>query len=338
MALKWYDGAEIWAASGYQSRGYIAGTTSFAAARISPGTTSMQFSDASLTTPSLGEQNTWIVGFGFKLGGNAGEWRFLDASVDQCSLEIHDNGDSTFEWKMMRGATELERTTEAFVYNVWHYFELKVTVRAGVNGAYELRHNENAVMSDTGINLADTGADGCDSHQFGLTPAGQTVWMDDIYICDDQGSIRNDFLGDSVIVALLSQAEGNQNDFTPSTGIDNEALIDDPSNAPSSADYVSSDTNGHQDFYTYDDLPATGIGTIFGIRVITDAAMATVGSRVLKPKFRAASTSEGDGDDFTVDGTTLLSYPVIMEQDPVALSDWTKTEIDGGEFGVEVVS
>ena len=66
--------------------------------------------------------------------------------------------------------------------------------------------------------------------------------------------------------------------------------------------------------------------------------MVSVGSRVLKPKFRAASTSEGDGDDFTVDGTGLLSHPIIMEQDPVALAAWTKTEIDGGEFGVEVVS
>jgi hypothetical protein len=338
MTLKWYDGAEIWAATGYQARGYLAGTTGFSTARISPGTSSMTFNGQSLTTPSLGEQNTWIVGFGFKLEGNTGEWRFLDAGVDQCSLEIHDNGDSTFEWKMMRGGTELERTAEAFVKDVWHYCELKVTVRAGTDGAYELRHNENSVMSDTGVNLADTGSDGCDAHQFGLTTAGQIASMDDIYICDDQGATNNDFLGDSVIVALLPQAEGNQNDFTPSTGIDNAALVDDPSNAPSSADFVSSDTNGHTDLYTYDNMPATGIGTIFGIRIVTDAAMQTVGSRVLRPKFRAASTSEGEGDDFAVDGTTLLSYPIILEQDPVAAAAWTKTEIDSGEFGVRVVS
>jgi hypothetical protein len=339
MTLKWMDGAEIWAASGYQSRGYLAGSTGFtASARISPGTQAMTFNGTSLTTPSLGEQNTWIVGFGFKLSGNAGEWRFLDAGVDQCSLEIHDNGDSTFEWKMMRGATELERTAESFAKDVWHYFEAKVTVRTGANGAYELRHNENNVMSDTGVNLADTGSDGCDAHQWGLAPAAQIITMDDIYICDDQGSTNNNFLGDSVIVGLLTQAEGNQNDFTPSTGTDNEALVDDPSNSPSTADYVSSDTVAHQDFYTYDNLPATGLGTIFGIRVVTDAAMQTAGSRTLKPKFRAASTSEGDGTTFAVDGVTVLSYPIIMEQDPVAVGAWTKTEIDGGEFGIEVVS
>jgi hypothetical protein len=331
------DGAEIWAASGYQDRGYLAGNTGFSTARISPGTSSMQFNGTSLTTPAFGSQNVWIVGFGFKLSGNAGEWRFLAAGVEQCNLEIVDGG-TTFEWALKRGATTIATTAETFAKDVWHYFELKVTVRTGINGAYELRHNESNVLPGASVNLADTGSDGCDSHQWGLAPAAQIITMDDIYICDDQGTTNNDFLGDSVIVALLSQAEGNQNDFTPSSGIDNEALIDDPSNAPSSSDYVSSDTNTHQDFYTYDNMPATGIGTIFGIRVVTDAAMQAVGSRVLKPKFRAASTSEGDGADFTVSGTTLLSYPVIMEQDPVAASAWTKTEIDGGEFGVEVVS
>lgn len=337
MTLKWMDGAEIWAATGYQTRGYLAGSTGFGAARISPGTSSMTFNGQSLTTPSLGEQNTWIVGFGFKLSGNVAEWRFLDAGVDQCSLEIVD-GSGVFEWRLKRGSTTIDTTSETFAKDVWHYFELKVTVRTGTDGAYELRHNENNVMSGSSVNLADTGSDGCDAHQFGLTVAAQVATMDDIYICDDQGANNNDFLGDSVIVGLETVAEGNQNDFTPSTGIDNEALVDDASGSPSVADYISSDTNAHQDFYTYDNLPATGIGTIFGIRVVTDAGMATVGSRTLKPKFRNAATSEGDGTTFAVDGVTVLSYPIIMEEDPVATSAWTKTEIDGGEFGIEVVS
>jgi len=331
------DGAEVWAATGYQSRGYLAGTSGFSTARISPGASSMTFNGTSLTTPAFGQQNVWTVGFGFKLSGNVGEWRFLDGGVEQCNLEVVD-GSGVFELRLKRGATTIDTTSETFAKDVWHYFEFQVTVRTGTNGAYELRHNENNVMSGASVNLADTGSDGCDSHQFGLTVAAQVLGMDDIYILDDQGTTNNDFLGDSVIVALEAQADGNQNDFTPSAGGVNADLIDDPSDTPSSADWISSDTNAHQDFFTYDNMPATGIGTIFGLRVVTDAAMQAVGSRVLKPKFRAASTSEGDGADFTVSGTTLLSYPVIMEQDPVAAAAWTKTEIDGGEFGVEVVS
>lgn len=337
MTLRWMDGAEAWQASGYQSRGYIAGSSGFSTARITPGTSSMQLNGTSLTTPAFGQQNIWTVGFGFKLAGNAFEFRFLDAAVEQCNLEVVD-GSGVFELRLKRGSTTIDTTAEAFAKDVWHYFELQVTVRTGTDGVYELRHNEVDVMSGSSVNLADTGSDGCDSFQFGLAPAAQILGIDDLYILDSLGTTNNDFLGDSVIVALETVAEGNQNDFTPSTGIDNQALIDDPPTSTSSADWISSDTNAHQDFFTYDNMPATGIGTIFGLRVIADAAMQAVGSRVLKPKFRAASTSEGDGDDFTVSGTTILSYPVIMEQNPVAAAAWTKTEIDGGEFGVEVVS
>jgi hypothetical protein len=339
MTLKWLDGAELWGATGYLARGYASGTAGFETTnfRLSPGTRAYTFNSSELVTPSLGAQNTWIVGFGLNvLSAVTGEWRFLAASVEQCSLEYHDNGDSTFEIKVMRGATEIDRTAEAFPIATWHYFEAKMTIRTGTNGAYEIRHNENSVLSGTLVNLADTGADGCDSHSWGHTSA--TIAMDDIYICDNQGSTNNDWLGDSVCVALLPTAEGNQNDFTPSTGVDNSALVDDPDTVANATEYVSSDTNAHQDFYAYEDLPATGLGTIFGIRVVTDAAMVSVGNRTLKPKFRAASTSEGDGDDFVVDGTGIIAHTVIMEQDPVALAAWTKTEIDGGEFGVEVVS
>ncbi len=341
MTLKWYDGAELWGDSGYLSRGYAAGSAGFDTTtfRISPGTRAYTFNGQSLTTPSVGLQNVWYVGFGLKIPAAIdGEFRFYKSATEQCRLEYHDNGDSTFEIKVMRGAVEIDKTASNFPLNTWMYVEAKITVRDGVDGTYDIRVNENSVLSGTGVNLGEVGSDGADSFSYGHTSAGKVISMDDIYILDDQGTTNNTWLGDSVAVALLPTAEGNQNDFTPSSGIDNSALVDDPDETSSSADYVSSDTNAHQDFYAYENLPATGLGTIFAIRIVTDAAMVSVGSRVLKPKFRAASTSEGDGDDFTVDGTTLLGHPIIMEQDPVALGAWTKTEIDGGEFGVEVVS
>jgi hypothetical protein len=266
-----------------------------------------------------------------------GEWRLMDAGVEQCRIELVDNTTS-FEWKLMRGAVEIDRTAEAFPANVWHYFEFQVTVRGTTNGAYELRHNEVDVMSGTGVDLADGGSDGADIHSFGHSGGGQVIKLDDIYILDSLGAVNNDFLGDSVIVGLLPIADGNQNDFTPSTGIDNYALVDDPSASPSSSDYVDSDTNTEQDFYDYANLPATGLGAIHAVNVISDAAMETVGNRTLKPKFRAVSTAEADGANFVVQGTTLLSHPVILEIDPVTSTTWTQSEIDGGEFGIEVVS
>ncbi len=342
MVLKWIDGGEIWgdAAGNYQGRGYQSGTTAIGAPRISPGLRSLATQGNALVTPVLGQTNSWVVGFGLKidLATQVFQWRFLDAGLEQLRVISLDNGDGTYELRVLRGATVLGTTAEAFAENIWHFFEIKATVRTGTDGSVQIRHNETNVLTLASQNTADQGTDGCDAHSFGHAGAGPAVLMDDIYILDSTGTVNTDYLGDVVAVGILPDGEGNQNDFTPSSGIDNAALVDDVSTTASEADFVSSDTNAHQDFYTYGDLPATGLGSIFGIRIVTDAAMLTVGNRTLKPKFRAASSSEGDGDDFVVDGTVVVSHPVILDEDPVALAAWTKTAIDGGEFGVEVVS
>lgn len=340
MTLKWHDGAELWGHATYQGRGYLSGSSSFVTSdpRVPPGTRAFSFGPGVLTTPSLGAQNTWIVGFGLKMTSNQEPgWRFLNANNEQCRIEVFDNGNSTFELRIMRGVTQVAITNQSFAQNVWHFFEAKLTVRTGVNGAFEIRRNESSVLSGSSVNLADTGSDGCDAHSWGLV-SGSGCLMDDIYILDDQGATNNNFLGDVVIVGLLPTAEGNRNEFTPSSGTNNAALVDDPDDLPSESDFVSSDTNGHTDLYAYENLPATGLGTIFGIRVITDAGMATVGSRTLRPKFRDGGGSEGNGANFIISGTAVLSKPVIMEQNPVTASAWTASDINNGEFGVEVVS
>ncbi len=342
MVLKWMDGAEIWGDSSgvYQSRGYAGGTTTIGAARLSPGLRSLNFGSNLQLTPVLGQTNVWVVGFGLQMAASNSifEWRFLDAGLEQVRLEASDNGDDTFEIKVFRGATELGVTSESFVEGIWHYFECKMTVRTGTNGAVEVRHNETSVLTLSSQNTADQGTDGCDAHEFGRNTAASTMLMDDIYILDNTGAVNNDFLGDVVCVGLLPTADGNQNDFTRSTGAVNADNVDDISTTADEAAWNSSDTNAHQDFYVYEDLPATGLGSIFGVRIVTDAAMEAVGNRTLKPKFRAASTAEGDGANFVVDGTSVVSHVVILDEDPVALGAWTRTEIDAGEFGIEVVS
>lgn len=343
MVVKWIDGGEIWgdAVGVYQSRGYQSGGgVGVAAPRISPGLRSVMTQGTALVTPVLGQQNSWVAGFGLFIGNSTSvfQWRFLDNGLEQLRVITVDNTDGTYELRALRGATVLGTTSESFIQGIWHFFEIKATVRTGANGSVQIRHNETTVLTLSSINTADQGSDGCDAHSFGHAGAGPSVHMDDIYILDSTGGVNDDYLGDVVAVGVLPNGDGNQNDFTPSTGVDNSANVDDSSTTADEVAWNSSDTNAHQDFYTYEDLPATGLGSIFAIRIVTDAEMLTIGSRVLKPKFRAASTSEGDGDDFVVDGTNVLSHSVILNEDPVALGAWTKTAIDGGEFGVEVVS
>lgn len=338
MTLRWYEGAEDWAGpdywgAAYQSGGSSAGSST--TARVPPGTRSIQNTAGNLlVTPSLSVQNTWFVGFA--LQGNAADdtvFSFRKAASEQCRLERVDQTGGIYKLRLMRGATQIYETTETFDSSIWHYFELQVTVRTGTNASYELRHNEVSLSSASSLNLAEAGSDGADV--FGFAPAGLT---DDVYILDDQGTTNNTFLGDCVVEAVLPDGDGATTDWTTSTGVDHYLLVDDPNTVANDTDYVQSDTNGHLDLFDYAALSSTGLGTIFGVQVSARSAMTAVGTRTLRSKFRSGGGTNANGPSFVVNGTAYSEYPTIMEENPVLAAAWTKSDIDAGQFGVEVVS
>jgi hypothetical protein len=340
MALKWYDGAEIYGSSSYVTRVYVSGDPAATQieSRLSPGQWSYNMASDHLTPPSLGVQNTWIVGFGLRKGSSQPfRWEFRKGATEQLRLEAVNEGGG-FKFRLMRGATEVAVTTATFAYDQWHYFELKVTIRTGTNGAYELRHNEANVLSGSSVNLANVGNDGADVHSFGYTNNVGACYLDDVYICDSTGSVNNDFLGDSVVVGLLPDADGATLDWSTSTGADHYVLVDDPVTAPNNVDYVSSATNGDIDLYSFQALPSTGLGTIYGVAVSVAASLETVGSRTLRSKYRSSGGTVEDGEDFVVDGTGVVETLTIFEINPVTTNAWSATDIDTGQFGFEVVS
>jgi len=336
MTLVWYEGAEVHATGTdfdrmYQSGG--AGMSRTADPRVPPGVYSLSNASAAapLVTPSLGVQNTWFVGIGLK--GSASDdvvFSFRKAGVEQCYLKRIDQTGDLFKLAIYRGAVEVDISTETWDSTIWHFFEFKAVVRNGVNGSYELRHNEVniASMTGSGVNLAEGGTDGADV--FGFAPFGSS---DDIYILNDQGTVNNTFLGDSAVQEILPDGDGDVTDWTTSTGMTHYTLINNLG-----AEYVKSDTNTQKELFDFEALPTTGLGAIFGVMTLPTCKMEAVGSRTLKPKFRNAADAEGDGANFVVSGTASLDYPAIMEISPVSAVAWTKTEIDGGQLGLEVVS
>lgn len=336
MVMRWIDGAEMWGDASYIARSYAdSNSVGFNTGRASPGARCMTFAGVTsrILTPSLSVQNTWVIGFGFFLTAVAtAQVRVLSGGNEQCRLEIENSGGLP-RWRLIRGSTTVA-TSATFPLNQWAYFELKVTVRAGTNGSYELRQNEISMMSGSGVNLANTGVDGADVFGFGYN----TCRMDDIYILDDTGTVNTNFKGDSVAVAILPQAEGHQIDFTPSTGTNNAALADDPSTAASVSDYNSSDVNGHEDYYTFEDLPATGLGAIHAIKVSGSFAMANTGSRVARYRYWNGTTEFTIGSNVAASTTQVVELPQVIDLNPNTGVLWTKSDIDGAEFGVEVVS
>lgn len=278
-------------------------------------------------------ENTWIVGFGLHMVSASATTFTIHNAAGTAQLAIvcaAGTTPRTFTISVKRGSTTLATSGE-FLMGMWHFFELKATVRTSTNGSYELRRNGVNVLSASGVNTADTGVDGASVVSWSW--GGASTRLDDIYICDSTGSAFNDFLGDKVIVGSLPSSAGASTQWLPSTST-NVSCVDDAADNPQT-DYVSSNTDGDLDLYNFADLSTVAAdGTIDAVMVAVSCSMLNSGGRGLKVRFRDSGGTTADSAQFDVTlKTEVRTFPVIFEQEPVAASAWTVAGFNAGQFG-----
>jgi len=286
------------------------------------------------------QQGTWIVGFAFKHdahpSGNRHLVGVLDGSSHQCCVRFNLDG-TVSAVRGDGGGTVLATSVATFPISIFDYYEVKFVVH-NTTGSIEVRKNGTTILTTGATNTRggtanNSGATIAFLHQGG-TVGSAGLDLDDVYICDGQGSANNDFLGDCRVDATFPNAEASTIEFTPSTGTDNSALVDDnPSN--DDTDYVSSSTPGDHDLYDFPAIAPTA-GSVFGVAVHITARKDDAGVREIRDKIRQGGT--------TYDGTTVgisTSYDMyteIHEEDPDTSAPWTIAGVNSAEFGVELVS
>jgi len=349
MACVWIEGFETHTHDSQLSRKYAIASGSILAASGRVFGTSGQISQTILLTPSIGAtDNTVVIGWGCRLeshnaslnSGNQGLY-IETGTEEQFHIELESDSGLGFRWLLKSGATTID-TSSYFDFGVWHYFEVKATVRTGVNGAYELRHNGVLEMSGSGMDMAENGTDGWDIFGFRYTSFSSGLLYDDMYILNGTGSKNNDFLDPSIVEGLLPSADGDDTQWTLDTGgVANWSQVDD--SAISAPDDFSggginySDTNGNRDLYEFMDLQQI-TGTIHAVQVGTQLAMNTPGTRTVKTKYKDPDTTLADGASHVVDSPAYDEFTEVFDDNPASATTWDVADIDDGQFGVEVVS
>jgi len=346
MAVRWIEGFETYQTGTQWDRRYATRTGSFTiqAGRVFGSSGSL--GAPVFVAPSFGLADAWGIGFGVNFLAQTGALSVGDGfyiekgTTEQVHLEFVKNAGS-FEVKLMRATTQLAITTSAFAYGVWHHFELKVTVHPST-GAYELRHNEVAVFSASGVNTANEGTSQADVFAIRFASTSTNNRFDDIFVWDGTGASNNDFLGDCISEGIEVNADGFTIQWTNDAGTgSNFQNVDDPGNTTpdetGAGGTNSSDTVGQKDLYGYTDLTQIQ-GNILAVQVDTQMAMASAGSRTVKLRFRDDGGVEADGDTFTVSSTVYDGFSDVLDVNPQSLAAWDVADINGGQFGVEVVS
>lgn len=224
--------------------------------------------------------------------------------------------------------------------NIWRYLEIKIVIH-DTTGSVTIKVDGLTVISYTGIDTKQSAA-GTKWSSVSFTSASNgSLCVDDIYILDTSGATCNDFLGDVQIIGLLPQTDavgggGANADFTPSTGSDHGAVVDDVG-PNGDTDYLSSDTVDHVDTW---DFPALGYtGVIKAVAMNLVGKKENAGTRVIAavtcPDSSPAGTNYVHGTDKYL-ATDYLNKQSIWELNPEDSAAWEVADVDGAEFGVKI--
>jgi len=217
--------------------------------------------------------------------------------------------------------------------STWFYIEGKIHFDDTV-GSVEIRINGKPVIELTdvdtrnGTSLPNTFHIGGIGYNIPVGAGNQR--FDDIYVCDDSGTVANDFLGDVAVVNLKPNGAGAHTGWTPSTGSNYECVND---LYVDTADYVESTASGVYDTYSFDNLAVVS-GAVHGIQMSAYTWKTNAGFKKSRFAFRPTSTTyDGDVLHYLQDSGTYVQE--VSSLNPETSSQWTIADVNSAEFGMK---
>lgn len=299
-----------------------------------------QWDEARGLALTIDQQLTWIVGFAFKFDANptsAGVRlvSFYDQGTIQCYLLFNI---ATLTLSAVRGdGTVLGTSTVALTINAYAYLEVKVKIHAST-GTFEVRKDETVILTVTGANTQTSGANQANQIVFAASPTGNVSfgYFDDIYICDSNGLVNKDYLGNVYVEALFPNATGTFSQWgrvdTALTNTQNWQSVDEvPPN--DDTDYNVGSAVAQRDTYAFTD-PILDT-QIYGVVANMYIAKQYAGTRNVTPVIYLSGTAYFGGTVYF--GSDYQYTQQVFEYNPNAGTAWTFAAIGSAEFGIQII-
>lgn len=306
-----------------------------------------------------GSASSHNAGVDFLLGGSE-QVSFKFREVDLASIDAGGRDGSVFEIQVFRGAT-LIATHGRFYTHYYYAFQFKVTPDT-TTGAYEIRAAKRqgrfkepmtVVGSGTGLNLANTGSDGCDQvRENHDTSGGQSEWCD-LIVTDDvaDGTIFDDFIESPRLVrAFYPDAVGADDEWDVQGTADKVDAVNEPSGnnnqVVEDGKRIVSEVIGDIQLFGFEDGswedsnvvgPAAG-ASIDMVIIYSEAAMESSGSRTYRALYRNLADTRSVGAGVVLGSTVFEMAAQQWAINPITAAPWTLQEIYDAQFGVEIVS
>ncbi|MES4793250.1 MAG: hypothetical protein C4321_09995, partial [Chloroflexota bacterium] len=289
-------------------------------------------SNQAVTKNLSGNYPVLIVGAAVRRTSDYNNNRVLIALRDNGTTQVDLWLSSSNRLYVTRNGTLLGSVSNFSVpLNSWVYLELKAKIDP-TTGYIIVRANGVEVINLTNQNTRATANSFANQLLLQLsTGYGTDIWYDDVYVCDDSGTVNNNFLGDVRIRTVYPNAAGSATQWTPIGASANYQAVSE-AQANDDTDYVASATAGQVDLYQFAALPA---GQVFAVQSILTARKDDAGSRTIREKVRQGTTTY-DGPTVPL-GDSYQQFRNIRNTAPDG-STWSESIFNALEWGVELVS
>lgn len=305
---------------------------------------------ASSIFKTLPRNSGWVAGFAAKGLGNGQPTSPSLYSLESLNTSggldpvatLQINADLTATIKA-GNSNVIATSTNSFSEGRFHYFEMKTTLgtsSGNIQATVTLRVNGQTVATgsgDSGVTVLSRidGAAKAGVHRFNAAPNTGTVY-DDLYICDTDGSLNNDFLGDIRVKLILATADVTTN-WVTSSGTAHWSLT---TEVPPDDDttYVYSTATGSMDLYEWQDIAAFS-GTIKGVQFSVYARKDNEGPRAIHLVEGSSGTNiiGGTGSDVYLNDEFYYHH-FALDTSPTSGSAWTVAQFNASRFGFVVAS
>lgn len=283
-------------------------------------------------TKVLDNQSTWTIGVAINWTRTAYPVEFirlLDGTTRQISLVISATGTLYID----KNGTNIAASTNTWV-NGWNYVEFQAVFN-GSSGSITVRVNGGSWLTYSG-NISQSGNNQANAIGFGdnftLNFSRGNLLLDDLYICDGQGSHNTTFLGDITVDALTPNANGY---YTNWTAVGSTFAYNCVNENPTDGDttYILDNNVGDRESFTFTG-PTNTILTVYGLQVVADMKKSGSGNRSIGVFTRISSTNY-DNSGIAIN-TSYAMYTQIIELNPNTTAAWISTDIASLEAGIKV--
>jgi len=214
--------------------------------------------------------------------------------------------------------------------NTWHYIEVKATIADSggtaivrvdgvefINYTGDTKNTANAYITNILITCGVNGVE---------------VMFDDLYFCNQSGSVNNDFLGDCRIITIRPNGAGALTEWTPSTGSNYQNVDDATPN--DDTDYNATDALNAIDTFAFEDI--SGSGTVRAAVLNLVARKDDAATRKIAGVVRVGGANYA-GSDITL-ASSYAFYQDVREVNPATSIPWAISEINAAEFGYKMTA